>query len=204
MASSSNPSLSNWQYPPPRRGLAGQWDRFVGPGMTRAELLLILGVSLGAAALMALYAVLGGLGWNAAQVILSAIIALDLAGGVATNATSTAKRWYHREGQGAAQHFGFVALHVIHPLLLMALFRPGDWAFVAVVYGYLLLAAAIILRVPLYLQRPLALTLLVGGILVNAYAVVPTAGLEWFVPVLYLKLLVSHLLREEPYRAGAT
>jgi len=25
-------------------------------------------------------------------------------------------------------------------------------------------------------------------------------GLEWFLPLFYLKLLISHVLREEPYR----
>ena len=29
-----------WQPPEPRSGLAGQWDKFVGPGATAAELWL--------------------------------------------------------------------------------------------------------------------------------------------------------------------
>lgn len=31
----------------------------------------------------------------------------------------------------------------------------------------------------------------------------PPAGLEWFVPVFYLKLLVSHLLKELPFPLDA-
>ena len=31
----------------------------------------------------------------------------------------------------------------------------------------------------------------------------PAPGLRWLVPALYLKLLVGHLLREEPYQDSA-
>jgi hypothetical protein len=80
------------------------------------------------------------------------------------------------------------------------LFREGDWAFAIITSTYLLAAAAIILRVPLYLQRPVALLLYALSILMALYLLSPTPGLEWFLPLFYLKLLVSHLVREEPYR----
>lgn len=75
-----------------------------------------------------------------------------------------------------------------------------DWAYVAGVYGYLLLATVVTLVVPLYVQRPAALLLYGGAILLNAYLFPPTAGMEWFVPVLFLKLLVAHVLHEAPFR----
>ncbi|MHA1379184.1 MAG: hypothetical protein ACTSRG_12450 [Candidatus Helarchaeota archaeon] len=34
----------------------------------------------------------------------------------------------------------------------------------------------------------------------NLYIFTPTIGLEWFVPVFFCKLLIAHILREEPYR----
>jgi hypothetical protein len=64
----------------------------------------------------------------------------------------------------------------------------------------LLLAAFIVLRAPLYLQRPLAFGMVVIAFLFNRYGFSPTMGLEWFVPFLFIKLLASHALREEPYR----
>jgi hypothetical protein len=29
----------------------------------------------------------------------------------------------------------------------------------------------------------------------------PGKGLEWFIPLLFIKLLISHLIRDEPYAA---
>ncbi|MCD1294045.1 hypothetical protein CUJ83_03425 [Methanocella sp. CWC-04] len=74
-----------------------------------------------------------------------------------------------------------------------------DWGYFFIVYCYLLLAALIILLSPLYLRRPVALILFSFGILINIYLLSPTPGLEWFVPFFCVKLLVSHILREEHY-----
>ncbi|MFZ1864411.1 MAG: hypothetical protein WAU39_09335 [Polyangiales bacterium] len=42
----------DWQAPAPRSGSLGAWDRFVGPGATVAENILILGTTLGGAVLI--------------------------------------------------------------------------------------------------------------------------------------------------------
>lgn len=189
----------NWLPPVPRRGLAGEWDKFVGPGQTRAEFWLILVPSLLAGLAAPLFALCSGLGWSVWQLVVAGFLALDLVGGVVTNATATAKRWYHRPGQGWLQHLGFVALHGVHLALVVWLFRDGDWVYFNVYYLYLLVASLSIIQVRLYLQRPLALLLLVGAILINYYGLPPAQGLEWFVPIFFLKLLVSHLLKEAPY-----
>lgn len=88
----------NWDPPAPRRGLAGEWDKFVGPGQIRAELWLIIIPSLLAGLGLPLYAIWLGLGWTTAQLVVAGLMAFDLTGGVVTNATSTAKRWYPRPG----------------------------------------------------------------------------------------------------------
>lgn len=191
----------DWTYPEPGKGLIGSLDRFIGPGATRAEIALELGVAFVAAIAVPAYALWAGLGWSWLQLAVAAVLAFDIAGGVATNATASAKRWYHREGQGFWQHFAFTAVH-LHPLIVAWLFLGMDWAFFGIVYGYLVLAAAAVLLTPLYLRRPVALTLYCGGLAVGLYALSPTPGLEWFVPLFYLKLLVSHILREEPYAPG--
>lgn len=185
----------------PRSGPAGAWDRFVGPGATNAELVLELVAALGGAILVPAYAIWQGLGWTSLQLVVASILALDLFGGVVVNATAAAKRWYHRPGQGFRQHFGFVLVH-LHPFLVAWLFMDGNWAFGLLIYGYLLLATLLILRARLYLQRPLAMLLMLVGLLIGLYVVDPPAGLEWFVPVFYLKLLVSHLLKEAPFPAA--
>jgi hypothetical protein len=193
-------STIQWAAPAPRRGWRGQWDRFIGPGATRAENGLIIGSALAAGLGLPLYAALAGLGWTAAQLLAGALIAADLAGGVAANAAAPAKAWYHRAGQGRRQHLAFILAHGVHLFVVAWLFRGMDWTFFTVYYGYLVGAALVVLCVPLYVQRPVAFLLVGGALVINSYGVLPGAGLEWFVPVFFLKLLVTHLPREAPYR----
>jgi hypothetical protein len=194
-----NPQI-NWNYPPPRPGWRGQLDTFIGPGVTRAELALELGVSLIGGLGMLLYAFAYLPDWNGWQIALAVLLAFDLAGGVVTNATSTAKRWYHRPGQGFRQHFTFIAVHGIHLALVAWAFHAGDWAWAVGWYAFLMFTSLLILQIPLYLQRPVAFSMFGLGLLLALYLDTPAPGLEWFIPVFLLKLLVSHLLREEPYR----
>ena len=126
-------------------------------------------------------------------------MAFDIVGGIATNATSAAKRWYHRPGRSLWQHFGFATLHVGYIFLVAWLFCPHFLKFFALHSAYLVLSALIVLTISPYLQRSAALLLLSGGILLSLYGVTSPAGLEWFPALLYIKLLVSHLVKEEPY-----
>ncbi|MFX1534700.1 MAG: hypothetical protein ACFFDI_10800 [Promethearchaeota archaeon] len=190
----------DWNYPEPRTGLLGSWDRFIGPGATRSEVLLILIPALLAGIAVPLYAIYANLNWNLLQLIVATLAALDLVGGVVANASSSTKRWYHREGQGFKDHFLFTAIHIIYPFLVAWLFLSMDWVFFVAVASYLLISAVIILKTPLYLQRPLALLIFLGVLVLNTYILNSPVGLEWLVPVLFLKLIVAHLIREEPYR----
>lgn len=189
-----------WNTPAPRAGLAGALDRFIGPGATRAELVLQFATPAIAAILAPLHARYIDVHWSTIQYALCALLAFDIAGGIITNATSSAKRWYHRPGQGFRQHFGMVLLHLAHLALVAWLFLALDVQWFLVAAGYLLLASAVILRVPQYLQRPVALTAFAAGLLIAMYALQEPQGLAWFLPLFYLKLLVSHLVREEPYQ----
>jgi len=147
------------------------------------------------------------LGWyfcelsrGALQVAVAALLAMDVVGGSITNATGAGKRWYHRAGQGARHHIGFVLLHIVQPLIVFFVFDSVSWTFVAGGFGYLLLSALIVLVTPLYLQRPMAGALIGVGITLSLYLFPAPTGMEWFLPLYYVKLLSSHLLREEPYR----
>ena len=191
----------SWDYPAPRSGWAGMVDRFTGPGATQAELGLQLLPAVMAAIAAPLYAVTLSHSWTSLQLGLMALLGLDCVGGILTNATATAKRWYHRPGQGWRQHLAFVSMHIVQISLVALLFRGNDWMFLAIVSGYLLTASIAILCSPLYLQRLVALGLYGVALLGDRYLLSPTLGLEWFLPFLMLKLLVSHLLKEAPYRS---
>jgi hypothetical protein len=190
----------NWQYPPPRGGLKGMLDKFIGPGATNAELWLQFTPPVIAAIAAPAYAVVCNCGWTPLQLVISGLIALDVIGGIITNATSSAKRWYHRDGQGISQHLSFTGFHLIHIFIVSWLFRGLDWSFFIVFSCYLMATAIVIVSVPRYLQRPVSLLLYAVVLLINMYGITPTFGLEWFVPLFFLKLLVSHLPMEEPYR----
>lgn len=172
-------------------------DQFVGPGATPAELWIQFLPAVGALVVAPAYALTLPIQWSGVQLALIALLGLDLVGGVLTNATVSAKRWYHRPGQGWQQHLSFVALHVVHVFLVAWLFRGGDWIFFGAVAGYLLGAATAIVFSPHQLQRPLALGLFGVTLLGDCYWFSPTPGLEWFIPFFFLKVLVSHLLPEE-------
>lgn len=184
----------------PRPGLPGILDRFVGPGASSAELLLQFLIPLAAAAAAVAFATYTIATWTTVQYILCALLAFDIVGGIITNATSSGKRWYHRPGQGFPQHFGFVALHLGHLALVSWLFLGFDLAWLLAAGTYLLIASLAIISSPLYLQRPMALLMYSGSVLLALYGLDTPQGLEWFLPLFYLKLLVAHLPKEQAYR----
>jgi hypothetical protein len=181
----------------PRTGVSGLWDRLIGPGATNGELALLSMGSIGGTVFVLLNALTRQLEWNALQYLIALFLAFDLFGGVIANATPSAKRWYHREGQTATHHLVFVAIHIVQLLMVLFFFRPNHWIFLAVSYSYLLVASCFILWMPVKLQRPSAYLAFMGGLLISQSLIAPIPGLEWFLPVFYLKLLVSHLLGED-------
>ncbi|NUM44052.1 MAG: hypothetical protein HUU38_05040 [Anaerolineales bacterium] len=188
----------NWIPPEPRTGLARQWDTLIGPGATPAENALILAGGLVFTGVFLFLAGRAAPGWTPLQWIVLALLALDLSAGAVANATAAAKRWYHRAGQGFAHHFGFVAVHGAYVFLVAWLFRGMDWVYFGMVFGLLLAATLAVLRAPHYLQRPIAMFAFCAAVLINTFF--PDALLSWFVPVLFLKLIVAHLVKEAPFR----
>ena len=189
-----------WEYPEQGKGLGRVIDELIGPGATRGEIALVLGSGILGGCLLIAYQYFADLGWDVIQLIVGAIVAFDIGGGVVANSTSTAKRWYHRKEQGVKQHLGFVIIHFIHPILITIFFTGLDWVYFSMVYGYLLISAGIVLATPLYLKRPMSMIMLSGAVLVNTYIITTVPGFEWFLPIFILKLVVGHIVREEPYR----
>ncbi len=190
----------NKNCPSLRPGFPGLLDRITGPGATTAELLLQFIPPVIFAIAAPIYVQNLSLDWTPWQLGLISLLGFDLVGGVLTNATSSAKRWFHRPGQTWQHHLGFVSIHIIHIFLVALLFRNSDWNFFLIVSSYLMGASILILQTPLYLQRRVALGLYGLALLGNSYLLKPTVGLEWFLPLFFLKILISHLLKEAPYR----
>ena len=120
--------------------MAGAWDKFIGPGATNAELWLELLGALGLTTVLTAinFTKRANLNWTIGQWLVFCLFAFDLSGGIITNATAAAKRWYHRAGQRFSHHFSFVVVHGLHLAAVAWLFREGDWLYFAVYFGYLL------------------------------------------------------------------
>lgn len=177
----------------PRSGPAGYWDRLIGPTATAAEQTLTVAFATLAAAIVGGHAVATDLGWSWLQLAVVTVFVFDVAGGITANATASGRLWWHRPELSDRDHFLFVAAH-LHPFVLVALFAGVTWIGAVIVYGYLLLTTVIVLRVDPAIRRASALTLFGLWLLAASYVSITPVGLEWFVPLLYLKLLVSHLL----------
>jgi hypothetical protein len=201
-----HPDLStDWAIPATPPGWAGRLERFMGPGKSRAESTVeILGGLLGVGALVAAAATDDAVkSWSAVQLGLAALLALDLVGGVLTNATNSAKRWYHRPGRGRVRaRLLFVAAHVMHLAVVAFVLLPDGarwwWTHLAL----LAISTALIESVPVEVKRPTAMAALVFALAVGQ-TVAPTEGVLSLVPALfYLKLLVGHLVPEAPLTAS--
>lgn len=180
--------------PAPRSGLPGSWDRLVGPGMTWHETVLVIG-SGSVAAILAAWAldVQGASIW---LIALGAVIALDVIGGAVCFATETTKRWYHRPGATIGQHASFTCLHLAHIGVVAWAFRGEgfDATYAVAVSAGLVIAMCAVLAAPRRLKLPVAVafSLLAIGLVLGVLGATP--GLEWFVPALFVKLLMGHLV----------
>ena len=188
----------DWNY-------SGKPDGFFGTGATRTEQGLVWIFGLAGTGIVTWHAWTRSLPWAWWQYIIAGILALDVLGGVTANSLNSCKRFYHSpvksEETGftalAKNHTLFTLMHV-HPLLIGLLF--ASWQYGLIWYPALIVSSLIVLGAPIYLQRPLAMGIIMTAILVNFYLIQPISGFEWLIPALFLKIVYGHIVREEPYR----
>jgi hypothetical protein len=193
----------DWSY-------SGRTDLSAGTGATIVEQLLPLVGAILLPLWLVLDVVLAGMAWSIWQWAVALVLAFDLGGGAVANGLNSCKRFYHtpaREGEGALvravkNHWVFTGLH-LHAVIVYALWSPDHlWVGLAW-YVLLLLSVGTVGAAPLYLARPVAF-LLVGAVLVAQPDIGPSVPhLEWLVPLLFLKIVLGHAVREEPYRPAA-
>lgn len=200
MTNPSHEATVDWTIP------EGRPDWLLGGGSVPAERLLVGAATVVAAGALVVVALLQDAAWSWWQWALVLAITVDVAGGVPANALGSAKRFYHSPPpprlpiaqRVVRSHVGFAALHV-HPFLLAALLPDGTVRWAGAWYLLCLGGTAAVMAVPLFLRRPLAAAIVTVA-LVAAPLVDAPAGLTWFGPVLMLKLVAAHAVREEPYR----
>ncbi len=189
----------NWQLPRLRSGIGGGIDRLCGPGATKAELLLQFSVAFGAALAAVIYYPHESLDWSLLQTSIAVVLAFDIAGGITTNATSSAKRWFHRSSQSQRDYWNFIAMHLIHLGLFAGFFVADEVVWFILSSVLLAGAACLIIYAPLYLKRPIAYSVYMVVFLLSQFWLEAPVGVEWFLPLFYFKLLVSHLPPEAPF-----
>ncbi|NOI30413.1 hypothetical protein [Vibrio coralliilyticus] len=146
------------------------------------------------------------LNWNLWQVGIAAVLTLDMVGGVLTNSLNSMKRFLHTEGnvsneswlaQLVRSRFLFPAIH--GQLYLVPLFFDVGWSYAFIWYTIMMLSVLLLHFLPLYLHRPVALLAVMLSIILSDLLPSPI-GLTWLAPVFIIKLVLSHGVREEPYR----
>lgn len=190
----------DWNY-------SGTPDGFFGTGADKNEktIVWIFGV-IGTALLLWRWISIS-IDWSWWQFAIASLLALDVLGGVAANSLNSCKRFYHSplkpEERGftalSKNHAVFSLLHV-HSIVIGLLFGNFNWNYSLVWYAVLMFSTLLILYVPLYLKRPIAMGLITAAVLLNYYFIVPVAGFEWLMPAMFLKIVYGHNVREEPYR----
>ncbi|MFE7132482.1 hypothetical protein ACFVIM_16650 [Streptomyces sp. NPDC057638] len=198
--------VADWEIPPTPPGATGRLERFMGPGKTRAESAVELGGGVLCAALLA-----AGLwspaasepreNWSVLELVIIALAGLDLIGGVLTNATNAAKRWYHRPEPGVRRsRMIFVAAHLGHLAVVGLVVLDGDLLWALGNAGLLLAGACAVETAPVHLKRPVAVAVWMAAVLTNLFWLTVPEALLWFAPLFFLKLLVCHLVPEAPLR----
>ncbi|MBE7534249.1 MAG: hypothetical protein HS124_00720 [Anaerolineales bacterium] len=190
----------NWEY-------SGKPDAMFGTGATAREQALVWLFGLSGAAVLGWMAWSRSLPWAWWQYLIFILIALDVLGGVVANSLNACKRFYHApikpEETGftarSKNHIIFAVFH-IHTIIAGLVFGSMNWEFGIFWYLVMLASVVLVLRTPLYLQRPLAMGLIMTAILINQYIFPSVIGLEWLIPALFLKIVYGHVVREEPYR----
>ncbi len=126
------------------------------------------------------------------RVALASLIFMDVGGGVTANLSASTSRYYQEH---AKLRLPFIALHVFHPAVLMALF-PADWPFFLFVMVYTLAATfAVNALKDGELQQNLAALLVVVGCLLSFFFPQGSPVLYAFAPLFMVKLVLGFAVR---------
>ncbi|MFS0881259.1 hypothetical protein CHH83_12180 [Bacillus sp. 7586-K] len=140
------------------------------------------------------------------QLVIGLFVAVDIGGGMVANSLNSCKRFYHSLNKSESKiermyknHFLFSCLH-IHPIIIWLVFDPSNWENGLIWYGLFITAVLFVLKAPLYLKRPISMLMILLAIMINEYALYAIPGFGWLMPVLFIKIIYGHLVKEEPYR----
>jgi hypothetical protein len=194
------PVLIKWDY-------EGKTDYSSGTGAYTTEKVLGLSSSFVIPGFLLFHLKETAIAWSIWQILIALLLAFDVSGGLVSNALNSCKRFYHTPPKPIEGKLGIVMKHPvifsvlhIHPIIASLIYGDQDWSYGLTWYALFLVSVAIVLITPLYLKRPVSMLLIMLSVLVNFYVVEPVPGFEWLMPLLFIKIVYGHLVREEPYR----
>ncbi|MBM7035400.1 hypothetical protein [Vibrio ulleungensis] len=195
--STTNSAPINWVC-------SGKFNFTTGFSATKQEA-MIANYAAFIAPLALYFAVWQGLEWSWIQVAVASLLTLDMIGGVLSNSLGSMKRFLHSEqsldvgrlAKLVKSKFLFPLVHL--QLFAIPVFFEAPWTYAYCWYGAMIGSICILHLLPLYLHRPIALLFIMMSIILATITYAPT-GLEWLAPIFMIKLVLSHGVREEPYR----
>ncbi|PSW21746.1 hypothetical protein C9I98_00300 [Photobacterium sanctipauli] len=183
----------------------GKFNFTTGYGATRAESMLANYAAFLAPALM-YFLSWHSLDWSLLQLVVASVLVLDMVGGVITNSLGSMKRFLH---SNQAMELTWLAKLVrskfLFPLIHIQIFAAPlcfdvAWSYAFFWYSIMMVSIVVIHFLPLYLHRPVALLIVMLSLMVGQVVFTAPVGLEWLAPIYMIKLVLSHGVREEPYR----
>ncbi|HKJ85015.1 MAG TPA: hypothetical protein VKA06_03010 [Spirochaetia bacterium] len=170
-----------------------------GDQTTRFDLVLTYLVAIGTAFLIVLRPgtrPVATLWWEIAIV---AIIGGDLAGGAVANFTTGTDRYYSARPK---LRLVFLALHVLHPLILYFIIGGPPEVWIAIPL-FALVSAFVVNGLPRELQPTVAAVLTVAGIMIcfSWFVIAPPA--LWFGPLFLVKLVLGFSVRRAIPETGS-
>lgn len=179
----------NEQGAPAARPL-GLWDRYVGPGASNNDQIIV------SSALCA-GMLLGSLTLDAGPLALTVLtlLAADVCGGLAAHLCGPASRHAHRPGRGTVHHLLWVSGQALQFAVFVWLCRDAEALRLAIVLVLLFAGTLVVLFADPQMQRKYGL----GVVCISLVIVDATVGLQsqggWFLPLLLTKVFIAYLPR---------
>lgn len=139
--------------------------------------------------------------WQWGQMMVVALIIADIGSGVVANLLASTRKFYQLEvienepgwSKFIRSPLGFTSLH-IYPILVWLILTPELWWVGIVWYVMIWGSVLLLLKVPEKHFMAVVGALLVIVFLVNAYLLPYPDSLSWFIPLLFIKLTLAHLM----------
>jgi hypothetical protein len=137
--------------------------------------------------------------WEWWQILVLLLLSADLGGGAIANLLRPCKDFYHQPLTSKAKWWEkllknplfFSALH-IYPILVWWIFPDVSIISGVLWYFQILIATLLMNEIPKRLKRPVAGLIVVVVFVLNAYIIAYPAGFGWFIPLVFMKLILGH------------